>query len=66
MCQEYTDLGNAIVVWEKDCEHGADSQEVLNLESINVGIMRGFVVVEHEINDVGRGSNEEKFERSEV
>jgi hypothetical protein len=53
-------------VWEKNREHCTNSQKVLDLESIDVGIMSGFVLVEHKVDDVGRGTDKEEFEGSEV
>lgn len=38
----------------------------MNLECIDVGIMCGFVVVEHEVDDVGGGTDKQKLERGEV
>jgi hypothetical protein len=53
-------------VWEEDCKHCADSKEVLNLKSIEIRIMRRFVIVEHEVDDVGRGADKKKLECGEV
>lgn len=51
---------------EEQGQNCADSKEILNLESIEIGIVRRLVIVEHEVNDVSRGADEEKLERSEV
>lgn len=64
--QDAANLGDAIIAWEENREHRANSEEVLNLESIDVGIMCGFVVIEHEVDDVGRGADKQKLERGEV
>lgn len=53
-------------MWEKNREHGANTQQVLDLESIDVGVMRWLVVVEHEVDHVGRGADEQKFECGEI
>lgn len=64
--QHGTNLGDAIIARKQNREHRANSEEVLNFESIDIGIMCGFVVVEHEVDDVGRGTDKQKLERSEV
>ena len=51
---------------EENRKHRADSQEVLDLESIDVGVVGWFVIVKHQIDDIGRGANEEKLEGGEV
>lgn len=51
---------------EKHREDRADSQKVLNLEGVNVGVVGGLVVVQHEVDDVGGGPDEEKLEGREV
>jgi hypothetical protein len=61
-----TNLGQTIVVREEKGQDRADSKEVLDLECIDVWVMSGLVVVQHEIDDVARGSNEEELEGSEV
>lgn len=43
-------------------EQRAEPEEVLDLESVDVGIMRGFVVVEHQVDDVCRRANEQDLE----
>lgn len=64
--QDAANLGDAIIAWKENREHRANSEEVLNLECIDVGIMCGFVVIEHEVDDVGRGTDKQKLERGEV
>lgn len=61
-----TDLRDAIIPREENCEHCADSKKILDLESIDIGIMGGFIVIEHKIDDVGRGTDEQELESSEV
>jgi hypothetical protein len=61
-----TNLRETIVVWEEDRKHCADPKEVLNLESIEIRIMRRFVIVEHEVNDVGRRADKKELECGEV
>lgn len=64
--QDATNLGNAIIARKENGKHCTNSEEILNFESINVGIMCGFVVVEHKVDDVGRGTDKQKLERGEV
>lgn len=61
-----TNLGETVVVREEKGQDSADSKEVLDLECIDIWVMGGLVVVQHEIDDVARGSNEEELEGSEV
>lgn len=51
---------------EKYGENCTDPQQVLNFESVDVGIMSRLVVVQHEIDYVSGGANEEKLECREV
>lgn len=51
---------------KEQSQNRADSKEILNLECIEVGVMGRLVIVEHEVNDVPGGANEEKLERSKV
>lgn len=57
--RDEANLGDAIIAWKENRKHRANSEEVLNLESIDVGVMCGFVVVEHEVDDVGRGTDKQ-------
>lgn len=43
-----------------------DSKKILDLECVEVGVMSRFVIVEHKVNDVSGGTDEEELERSEV
>lgn len=51
---------------EEKGQDGTDSKKVLDLERIDIGVMGGLVVVQHEIYNVARGSNEEELEGGEV
>lgn len=51
---------------EEQGQNRTDSKEILNLECIEVGVVSRLVIVEHEVNDVSGGADEEKLERSEV
>lgn len=53
-------------MWEKHREDRADSQKVLNLEGVNVGVVGGLVIVQHEVDNIGGGADEEKLEGREV
>jgi hypothetical protein len=52
----------AVLVGEENGHDGACGEEVLDLEGVLVGIVGGLVVVEHEVDDVGRGSDEDDLE----
>lgn len=51
---------------EKDREDRADSQKVLNLEGVNVRVVGGLVIVQHEVDNVAGGADEEELEGGEV
>lgn len=53
-----------IAVWEKDGYDSAPTKEVLDLEGIDVWIVSRFVVIEHQVNDVGLGSKKKDLEGS--
>jgi len=55
-------LGELVAVGEEDREDGAAAEQVLDLEGVDVGVVRGFVVVEHEEDDVGLGGEEKDLE----
>lgn len=55
-------LGELVAVGEEDGEDGAAAEEVLDFEGVNVGVVRGLVVVEHEEDDVGLRGEEEDLE----
>jgi hypothetical protein len=61
-----TNLGESIVVGEQQCQDHADSKQVLDLEGINIGVMSGFVIVEHEVDDVGGRADEKELECGQV
>jgi hypothetical protein len=56
------DLGEGVLVREKDCENGGATEEVLDAEGIDVGIVCGLVGVGHEVDDVALGADEEDLE----
>jgi hypothetical protein len=37
---------------EKYCEDRADSQKILNFKGVNVGIVGGLVIVQHQVDNV--------------
>lgn len=51
---------------EQQRQDHTDSKQVLDLEGIDIGIMSGFVVVQHQIDDVGRRADEEQLECGKV
>jgi len=53
-------------VREENGQDGADSEKVLDLECIEIWVMSWFVVIQHEVDDIARGSDEEEFECSQV
>jgi len=61
-----TNLGETVVVREEKGQDGTDPKKVLDLECIDIGVMGRLVVVQHEIDNVARRSNEEELEGSEV
>lgn len=57
-----THFCDLVFVREEDSENGAAAEEVLNFEGVDVGIVGGFVVVEHEVDGVGLETEEEELE----
>lgn len=55
-----------IVVGKENGQDCADTQEVLDLEGVEIGIMCRLEIVEHEVDDVTRGTDEEKLEGREI
>jgi hypothetical protein len=51
-----------VLVREQDGEDGGAAEEVLDFESVLVGVVGGLVVVEHQPDDVGLGGDEDDFE----
>ena len=56
-CPEH--LGGSVFVGEYDGEHGGGSEKVLGAESVLVWVVGGLVIVEHQVNDVGLGGDED-------
>jgi hypothetical protein len=52
-------LGGSIFVREDDGEHGGGSEEVFGAESVLVRVVGRLVIVEHQVNDVGLGGDED-------
>jgi hypothetical protein len=57
-------LGKLVFVGKYDAQNGTSCDQVLNSEGIEVGIVGRLVVVEHQIDDIGRGSNKDELESS--
>lgn len=53
-------------MWEEKGQNCADAQEILDLEGVQIRIMRRLVIVEHEVDDITRRPNEEKLECREI
>ncbi len=51
-----------VFVGKEDCDDGGAAEEVFDFEGVDVGVLGWFVVVEHEVEGVGLGGEEEKFE----
>ena len=51
---------------EEKGQDSTNSKKVLDLERIDIWVMGGLVVVQHEINYIARRSDEEELEGSEV
>ena len=60
------DLTDSILLREKDGENGGSTEEVVDLECIDVGIGGGLVSVGHEVDDVALGANEHDLEEKVV
>lgn len=61
-----THLGETVVVGEKQGQESADTEEVLDFEGVEVGVMGRLIFVQHQVDDVTGGSDEEQFEGGEV
>ncbi len=58
----WTHFCDLVAVGEEDGEDGAAAEEVLDFEGVDVGVVGGFVVVEHEVDGVGLEAEEEELE----
>lgn len=62
-CQRVVaDLSHIVLVWEQHSEHQASAQEILYFEGIDARVMGGLIIVEHEIDGIGRRSEEHQLE----
>jgi hypothetical protein len=52
-------LGGSVFVGEYDGENGGGSEEVFGAESVLVRVVGRLVIVEHQVNDVGLGGDED-------
>ena len=59
---ETTHFCDLVFIREEDSENGATTEQVLDFESVDVGIVSGFIVVEHEVDGVGLEAEEEELE----
>jgi hypothetical protein len=59
-------LWKRVVVWEYKSQHRARAQQVLHLERVEIWVVGGAVVVEHKVDSVGRGGEEDDLEEREV
>ena len=56
------DLGELVAIGEEDGEDSGAAEEVLDFEGVDVGVVGWLVVVEHEVDGVGLGGEEEELE----
>lgn len=66
VCRGITNLRKAIIVREEDGQDCADTKKILDLEGIQVRVVRWLEIVEHEVNDITRGTDKEELESREV
>lgn len=57
-----TDLGWDVFVRKQDAEDGGTGQQILDLEGVKIGILSGLVIMQHEVDDVSRSSDEDQLE----
>ena len=57
-----THFCDLVFVGEEDRENGAAAEKILDFEGVDVGVVGGFVVVEHEVDGVGLEAEEEELE----
>lgn len=55
-------LARVVLVGEQDAEHGRAAKQVLDAEGVLVRVVRGLVVVEHQVDDVGLRADEDNLE----
>lgn len=55
-------LRKLVFVGEYDAQNSTSCDQVLNSECVEVGVVGRFVVVEHQIDDIGRSSNKDELE----
>ena len=51
-----------VFVGEEDSKNGAAAEKILDFEGVDVGVVGGFVVIEHEVDGVGLEAEEEELE----
>ena len=51
-----------VFVGEEDGKNGAAAEKILDFEGVDIGVVGGFVVVEHEVDGVGLEAEEEELE----
>lgn len=56
-------LAGRVLVGEQNSQHGGAAQQVLDAEGVLVRVVRGLVVVQHQVDDVGLRAGEEDLER---
>lgn len=47
-----THLGDQIFIGEEDGEDGASGEQILDFERVDIWVVGGFVIVEHQIQDI--------------
>ena len=61
-----TDFCDFVFVGEEDGDDGGAAEEVFDFEGVDVGVLGRFVVIEHEVEGVGLGGEEEELENGVV
>ena len=56
------DLGEGVFLREEEGEHGGAAEQVEDLEGVEVRVVRGLVVVQHQVDGVGGGGDEDDLE----
>lgn len=59
-----TNLGRSVLLRKEHGQHSTESKKVLHFKRIRVGVVGRLVVVEHQVNRVRGGTEEENLEES--
>ncbi len=61
-----THFCDLVFVGEEDGKNGAAAEKILDFEGVDVGVVGGFIVIEHEVDGVGLEAEEEELENGVV